>query len=179
MRAAEPVDTQKIAHHLTSVYTYNFERDLSNHSNSQRTTYVLGDEGGKLSLPFGYSGEVWTGVEYQVASHLIFHGQIQKGLDIVRTCRRRYDGRVRNPFDEYECGHWYARAMSSYALIEALTGVRYDAVGKTLYVDSKVGNFTSFLSTANGFGNVVYYNGKAVVHAVYGTIPVEKIVVAR
>lgn len=40
-----------------------------------------------------------------------------------QTARLRYDGATRNPFDEYECGHWYARAMSSYVLIEALTGV--------------------------------------------------------
>ena len=182
----EPVDTQKIAHHLISIYRYNFEKDLSDHSNPQRTTYALGDEGGlllcswpeggKLSLPFGYSGEVWTGVEYQVASHLIFHGQVQKGLEIVRTCRRRYDGRVRNPFDEYECGHWYARAMSSYALIEALTGVRYDAVSQTLYVGSKIGDFMSFLSTDSGFGNVVYKKGKVQLQVVYGKIPVKQIV---
>ena len=71
-----------------------------------------------------------------MASHLIFMSETAKGLDIVRTTRKRYDGTVCNPFDEYECGHWYARAMSSYALIEALTGVRYDAVSKTLYVNS-------------------------------------------
>ena len=68
--------------------------------------YALGDDGGlllctwprggQLSLPFVYSNEVWTGIEYQVASHLIFEGQVAKGLDIVRTCRKRYDGRVRH-----------------------------------------------------------------------------------
>ncbi|HEY8967762.1 MAG TPA: GH116 family glycosyl hydrolase, partial [Puia sp.] len=131
----------------------------------------------KLSLPFVYSDEVWTGIEYQVASHLIFEGRVKEGLDVVRTCRDRYAGDVRNPFDEYECGHWYARAMSSYALLEALTGVRYDAVERMLYVDSKVGDFTSFLSTATGFGNVSYRGGKVSVKVVYGKIPVEKIVV--
>ncbi len=55
-------------------------------------------------------------------------GEVEKGLEIVRTCRDRYDGRVRNPFNEYECGHWYARAMSSYAMLQGLTGVRYDAL---------------------------------------------------
>jgi hypothetical protein len=124
-----------------------------------------------------YSNEVWTGIEYEVASHLIFMGKVKEGLQIVRTARKRYDGRIRNPFDEYECGHWYARAMSSYALIEALTGVRYDAVDKTLYVDSKIGNFTSFLSTNTGFGNVIYQDGKAKVKVVYGKIDVEKIVI--
>lgn len=59
-------------------------------------------------MPFVYSNEVWTGIEYQVASHLMMKGEVEKGLDIVRECRKRYDGRVRNPFDEIECGHWYA-----------------------------------------------------------------------
>ena len=74
-------------------------------------------KGGELTLPFVYSNEVWTGIEYQVASHLMMTGHVAKGLEIVRAVRDRYDGRVRNPFNEYECGHWYARAMSSYGLL--------------------------------------------------------------
>lgn len=64
-----------------------------------------------MSLPFVYSNEVWTGIEYQVASHLMLQGEVEKGLEIVRACRQRYDGSVRNPFNEYECGHWYGRAL--------------------------------------------------------------------
>ena len=85
----------------------------------------------------------------------MFEGEVEKGLEIVRTCRDRYNGRVRNPFNEYECGAWYARAMASYAMLEGLTGIRYDAVDKILYIDSRIGDdFTSFLSTETGFGNV-------------------------
>lgn len=64
-------------------------------------------------------------------------------MDIVRECRERYDGRVRNPFNEIECGHWYARAMASYGMLQGLTGVRYDAVDKTMYINSKIGDFKS------------------------------------
>jgi hypothetical protein len=105
-------------------------------------------------------------------------GEVEKGLHIVRTCRDRYNGKVRNPFNEYECGHWYARAMSSYGLLQALTGVRYDAVERTLYVDSKVGDFTSFLSTESGFGNVSLKNGKVRFNAVSGKLDVKRIVVS-
>lgn len=184
-----PLDTQKIASHLMAVYAHNFKKDLFDYSNPQRPGFALGHEGGvllctwpsggQLSLPFVYSNEVWTGVEYEVASHLIFCGRVRGGLEIVRTCRRRYDGRVRNPFDEYEAGHWYARAMSSYALLEALTGVRYDAVDQYLYVDSKVGDFTTFLSTATGFGNVIFIRGKVKVDVVYGKIAIRKIVIQQ
>ena len=133
-------------------------------------------KGGQLSLPFVYSNEVWTGIEYQVASHLMMEGMVEKGLDIVRACRNRYDGRIRNPFNEYECGHWYARAMSSYGLIQGLTGVRYDAVDKTLYIDSRVGNnFKSFLSTATGFGSVGLKNGKPFLDVKSGKIDVNNV----
>ncbi len=95
----------------------------------------------------------------------------EEGLEIVRTCRKRYDGRIRNPFNEYECGHWYARAMSSYGLIQALTGMRYDAVDKTLYIDSRIGNdFTCFISTEIGFGLAGLQAGKPFVQTKMGTI---------
>ncbi len=122
-----------------------------------------------------YSDEVWTGIEYQVASHLMLIGKTEEGLEIVRACRDRYDGRVRNPFNEYECGHWYARALSSYGLLQGLTGVRLDAVTQTLYVDSKVGDFTTFLSTETGFGLVSLAGTKVSVKPVFGKILVSKV----
>ena len=108
----------------------------------------------------------------------MFKGEVQKGLDIVRECRERYEGTVRNPFNEYECGHWYARAMSSYALLEGLTGVRYDAVDGTLYIDSKVGDFTSFLTVGTGFGNVGLKKGQPFVNMVFGKIDIKKVMVS-
>jgi hypothetical protein len=107
-------------------------------------------------------------------------GQVKEGLKIVRAVRRRYDGRWRNPFDEYECGHWYARAMSSYALLQGLSGTRYDAVSKTLYLKPAVkGDFRSFLCTATGYGTVGVRRGKPFIQVVRGSIPVEKIEFAR
>ena len=68
----------------------------------------------------------------------MMEGMVEEGLEIVRTARDRYDGTVRNPFNEYECGHWYARAMASYALVQGLTGIRYDAVEKILYMKPSI-----------------------------------------
>lgn len=96
-----------------------------------------------------------TGIEYQIASHLMLLGHVEEGLEVVRTCRDRYDGRVRNPFDEYECGHWYARAMASYGVLQGLTGARYDAVDRVLHLEPRIGgDFRSFLATATGYGTV-------------------------
>jgi uncharacterized protein (DUF608 family) len=182
------IDSTKVQSHLSSVYTYNMKHDLTDYVNPQRPGYAMGTDGGLLlctwpngdqpSLPFVYSNEVWTGIEYQVASHLIMTGLVEEGLDIVRTCRQRYDGRIRNPFDEYECGHWYARALSSYGLLQGLTGIRYDAVENILYIDSKIGDtFTSFLSTETGFGIVGLKNGEPFLEVKYGDIQVDEMVV--
>jgi hypothetical protein len=93
-------------------------------------------------------------------------------LEIVRACRSRYDGRVRNPFDEIEAGHFYARAMSSYALLQAFSGARYDAVEKILYLKPAIkGDFRCFLSTATGFGVVGVKSGKPFAEVVSGEIP--------
>ena len=105
-------------------------------------------------------------------------GEVEKGLDIVRECRKRYDGVLRNPFNEYECGHWYARAMSSYGLLQGLTGVWYDAVDQTLCIDSKIGDFKSFISTATGFGNVGLKDGKPFLTMVSGKLDVKKVLVS-
>lgn len=175
------IDQEKVKSHLQSVYNYNFKTDLTDHINPQRPSFALGTDGGlllctwpkgsELSLPFVYSNEVWTGIEYQVASHLMLMGEVEKGLDIVREVRKRYDGRIRNPFNEYECGHWYARAMSSYGLIQGLTGIRFDAVDGKLYIDSKIGdNFKSFISTDTGWGLAGLKDGKPFIDVKYGKI---------
>ncbi len=183
---APVADPVKIAKHLVSVYRHNFRADISGFPNPQRPAYAIGHEGGlilctwpqggKPSLPFVYSEEVWTGIEYQVASHLISFGHVDEGLEMVRACRRRYDGGIRNPFDELECGHWYARAMASYALLQALTGARYDAVDRTLHVAPKIrGDFRSFLATATGFGTVGVKDGNPFFEVRAGQVDVRRI----
>jgi uncharacterized protein (DUF608 family) len=179
------LDPEKVKSHLLSVYKYNLKHSLIEHENPQRPGYAIGDEGGLLlctwphgekpSLPFVYSDEVWTGIEHQVASHLIMMGEYDKGLDIIRTCRDRYDGTKRNPFSEYECGHWYARALASYSLLEAFTGARYDAVSNTLYLTRDEADYTGFLCTSGGYALVGMNSGKPFVDVKSGDIVIDNV----
>jgi hypothetical protein len=149
---------------MQSIFAYNFRISLWDHVNPQRPGFALGDEpglllcswphGGKPTLPFVYSDEVWTGIEYQVAAHLIREGMIDEGLTIVKALRSRYDGQTRNPWNEYECGGYYARAMSSYALLLAFSGFRYSAVESKLWLKPQIEGvlYTTFFSTASGWG---------------------------
>jgi non-lysosomal glucosylceramidase len=126
---------------LKSIFDNNFLPDFSQHVNPQRA-YAFNDEaglllctwpnGGRPRLPFPYSDEVWTGIEYQVAAHLIYEGWVDEGLQIVQAVRDRHDGIRRNPWNEVECGNHYARSMSSWAVLLALTGMQADMASGSL-----------------------------------------------
>ena len=183
-----PLAQEKIRSALQAIFKNNFKTDLSQHANAQRPGYAMGHEpglllctwprGGKPTLPFVYSDEVWTGIEYQVASHLIAEGFVKEGLTIVKALRSRYDGRIRNPWNEYECGNYYARAMASYALLGALSGFRYSAAQRTLWFRPRVSirPFRTFFCTASGFGSIGLDARTLRIQILEGELPVEKLV---
>jgi hypothetical protein len=183
-----PLDRKRVRSTLQAIFKNNFKTDLSEHANSQRPGYAMGHEpglllcswphGNKPTLPFVYSDEVWTGIEYQVASHLIQEGLLNEGLTIVKAVRSRYDGRTRNPWNEYECGNWYARAMASYSLLGALAGFRYSAVERTLWFGPQLNirPFKSFFSTAFGFGTIGLDDRSVSIQMIEGELPIEKLV---
>ena len=108
-----------------------------------------------------YSDEVWTGIEYQVAAHMIYEGMIEEAYAIVKGARDRYDGIPRppigrNPWNEIECGGHYARAMSSWSLLLAASGYEYDGTAKNLRFTPRVTpeNFKAFFSGPEGWGSL-------------------------
>ncbi|MDP3767462.1 MAG: GH116 family glycosyl hydrolase, partial [Dehalococcoidia bacterium] len=183
---ATGLDAVKVASHLRAVHRHNFRASLRDHANPQRPAYALGDEAALLlcswphgaapHFPFVYSDEAWTGIEYQVAAHLILGGEVDAGLEIVRAARSRYDGRARNPFSEFEWGHWYGRAMSSWSLLQAMTGQDYDARTRRLTLAPAVpGDVSAMLATETGFALVGVRDGAPFVDIRGGEIVIDAI----
>jgi len=164
-----------------SIFRHNFREGFHDFANVQRT-YALGDEsglllcswpnGGRPQIPFVYSDEVWTGIEYQVASHLIYEGFVAEGLKIVEACRNRHDGVRRSPWNEVECGNHYARSLASYGVLLALTGFNCDAVGKKLTFSpaNKTGDFSAFFCCPAGWGIFHRENGVCRIETLYGDL---------
>ena len=163
-------DPEHVRSTMEAIFKYNWHEQLEDHANCQRV-YALNDESGlilcswprgnKLVDRFVYSDEVWCGIEYQVASHLIYEGMIEEALKIVKGVRARHDGERRNPWDEFECGHHYARSMASWALMIALSGYSFDMPKHTLGFDPRINQeeSKSFWSTDSGWG--IYSQRKA------------------
>jgi non-lysosomal glucosylceramidase len=148
---------------LKSVFDENFRPSLRDHFNPCRV-YAYEDEAGLLvcswpdgttkpAAPAPYAEEVWTGLEYMMASHLIQRGLVEEGLTVVRAARARHDGARRNPWNDIECGSYYIRALSSYALVNAYSGLSFDQrSGEIGFKPARAGDGAYFWSTGRGWG---------------------------
>ncbi|MHB1458099.1 MAG: GH116 family glycosyl-hydrolase [Armatimonadota bacterium] len=157
------LDPEHVKQAVKSIFDYNFRAPIGGFDNVQRV-YALNEEAGLLLcswphgnrpvLPFVYSDEVWTGIEYHVAAHLIYEGWVDEGLAVVKAVTDRYAGYNRNPWNEVECGHHYARAMASWAVKLALDGFTYDLVEGWLGFAPKINadDYTCFWSTNSAWG---------------------------
>jgi uncharacterized protein (DUF608 family) len=155
---------------LRAVFKYNWKSDLTGWRHAPRAFAGAKDKGliictwpkgGRPSNVMLYSDEVWTGIEYQVAAHLIYEGLIEEGFAIVKGARDRYDGIPRapiqrNPWNEIECGGHYARAMSSWSLLLALSGWDYDGPRQALRLTPRhtLENFKGFFAGPDGWGSL-------------------------
>jgi len=164
-------DRRHVRKALKSIFEHNWKPDLSGHPCTLRV-YAVGEEagliiatwprGGRPGYPFYFATEVWPGIEYQVASHLIAEGFLLEGLAIVKGVRERHRGDRRNPWDEIECGHHYARSLASYALLAALAGLHYHGPAGRLSVRPRMpgNNFQTFFSVGSGWGRVALRRGR-------------------
>jgi uncharacterized protein (DUF608 family) len=162
------LDAQHVKATLRAIMQHNFKRGFSGHFNHLRS-FVLGDEsalliatyprGRRPKRPFPYYNEAWTGLEYTAAAHMFYEGQKQAGLKVIKAVRDRHDGLKRNPFDEAECGHHYARAMAAWAAVLALSGFTYSAVTCTMAFGEFEG--THFWSNGYAWGVCAQAVGKA------------------
>ena len=160
----------KVVSALQAVFKYNWKSDLTGWKHAPRAFAGDGDKGliictwpkgGRPAQVMLYSDEVWTGIEYQVAAHMIYEGLVEEGLAIAKGARERYDGRPRapiprNPWNEIECGGHYARAMSSWSLLLALSGWEYDGPNQALRFAPRLmpENFKSPFVAPEGWGSL-------------------------
>jgi non-lysosomal glucosylceramidase len=157
---------------LAAIMKHNFRAKFAGFKQAPRR-YIPDDDGGLIicTWPRGgrpnpfilYADEAWTGIEYAVAGAMIYEGLIDEARQIVRTARSRYDGRRRdgldsgpggNPFNELECGKFYARAMSSWSLLIASQGLVVEGPKGILGFKPKwrPDDHRSFFTASEGWG---------------------------
>ncbi len=151
---------------LASIWKYNWAPDIAVYNDLHRPLrwFVSSGEAGLivctwpksayLSSGVIYKDEVWTGMEYQVASGLIAEGLVQEGLAMCRAVHDRYQPLKRNPYNEVECGDHYARALASWGVYTALQGFEYHGPKGHIGFAPRITpeNFKSAFTAAEGWG---------------------------
>jgi len=176
---------------LHAIFRHNWRPTLHDHACTLRI-YAVNDEAGLLlaswprgerpGYPFWFCDEVWCGVEYQVASHMIAEGMVEQGLAIVKGLRNRHRGDRRNPWDEFECGHHYARSMASYALLNALAGFSYSAREQTIGFAPRIfrSDFRTLFTVAAAWGcysqKIKDTEKELTIRVDYGSLPLRHVV---
>ncbi len=159
-------DKKKIA--LENLYKNNFKDSMRKVTNMWRN-FSLNDEQGAVicsypddvrvpAIPIPYCEETMTGFEYALAGLMISEGFTDKGEQIVKGVRDRYDGEKRNPWNEIECGNNYARSMASYALIPIYSGFKFDMTEKYIGFDPKTEKGRYLFSVGDSWGAVDFDN---------------------
>lgn len=150
-----------------SIWKYNWAPDVGPQAakyTPERDYAVAGEPGLFIcTWPFSkhmnkngvrYRNEVWTGIEYQVATGMIYNGMITEGLSLVKSVHERYSPEKHNPWNEVECGDHYGRAKASWGILKALEGYHYNGPKGILKFAPKihVDSFNGFITTAEGWG---------------------------
>ncbi len=161
-----PKETVRAA--LKSIYKYNWATDIGpqNEVHLPERVFARPGEAGLFTCTWPisehlkegvrYKNEIWTGIEYQAAGHLLSEGFLKEGLAIIRGIHERYNGTKHNPFNEVECGDHYARALASWGCLTALEGFHYDGPAAYLEFDPRItpDKFRAPFTAAEGWGTL-------------------------
>lgn len=172
---------------LKNLYKNNFKESYRSFYNSWRI-FALNDESGtvicdypdgtyKPTIPIPYCEESMNGFEYSAAGLMISEGFIDEGIRMVKGVRDRFNGKNRNPWNEFECGSNYARSMASYALIPIFSGFTFDMPHKTIGFNPLVNqnNFKSIWSVGCSWGSVSITDTKVIIRVLGGALNVNQI----
>jgi non-lysosomal glucosylceramidase len=148
------------------VFKYNWAPDITAHNavHKPERWFVSRGEPGLFTCTWPksrhldegvrYRDEVWTGIEYQVAGHMIWEGMLEEALVIIRGIHERYHPLKRNPYNEVECGDHYARALASWGAYLALAGYEYHGPRGHLGFAPRISpqDFRAAFTAAEGWG---------------------------
>lgn len=157
---------EQVTEALRSVWKYNWTPDVGPYNGEHKPErwFALPGEPGLFTCTWPkspymaegvrYRSEVWTGIEYQVAGHMVWEGMLDEAMAICHGIQQRYHPSKHNPFNEVECGDHYARALASWGVYTGLAGFEYHGPKGYIAFAPRIApeDFRAAFTTAQGWG---------------------------
>lgn len=166
---------------LQAIFKYNFKSSMRSVFNTWRT-FSLDDEGGtqictwphggRPVVPLTYHSETMPGFEWAFANHLITTGLFEEGGKVAAAIRGRFDGRRRNPWNEFEFGSNYARSMAAFGLFNAYSHLTF---GPKELGFNPAGDLTVFWSIGSAWGTFTRKGTAAILRLLGGNLELERL----
>ncbi|BFH72064.1 hypothetical protein SJAV_00080 [Sulfurisphaera javensis] len=113
----------------------------------------------------------WSGVEFYLASHLIYEKMIDEAKKVLKEVYDRY-ALAGNFWNHWEWGAHYSRPLSSLLIIPAYFGIRFD--GKKLSFDP-VNEIEWIILLPDFWGKAIFTGKELRIQLIEGKIEVEEI----
>ncbi|MCL5283575.1 MAG: GH116 family glycosyl hydrolase [Armatimonadetes bacterium] len=124
----------------------------------------------------GQWSAVWSGVEYALASNMIYNGMVEQGLQVVREVQDRYL-KMGRPWNHFECGNHYFRPMSIWTVLMAIQGFHYSAPEGWIAFSPRVAptDHRSVFTTPVCWGIIMQSSAAQTIELVEGELPLRSV----
>lgn len=148
------LNEQHVDRAMYSIYKNNYKGNVTDDASNQALVTCSWPNGQTPAMDFSEADQSVTGIEYMVATSMVYSGLIQEGVDMVKAIQNRYQGYNGNPWGKTESGIEDIRNLASWALLPALSGFEYDASERTMGFRPRISHFdfNTFWSCGRGWG---------------------------
>ncbi|ARM75461.1 GH116 family glycosyl hydrolase [Acidianus manzaensis] len=166
------LDKETIRRTLKSIMNYNFKEEEGVINGAYPDGYrpLQSNYKNALNLPATIQLDTpWSGVEFYVASHLIYEKMVNEGVRVLKEIYDKYT--VAGDFwNHLEWGAHYLRPLSAVTIIPAFEGLVYDAFSNSLSIDPAVNQLAWILLLPSAWGKISVNGSNITITVVSGNL---------
>jgi len=128
-------------------------------------------------LPFYPSIQMdtpWSGVEFAVASHMLYEGMVPDALRLLKIIHERYEVSG-HYWNHIEWGAHYMRPLSSWSVVLGAEGVTYDGFSKELRIAPSIDGLEWVLTVPGAWGKLAAASNGLTIEIRFGELKIKRL----
>ncbi len=118
----------------------------------------------------------WSGVEFAVASHMLYEKLFDEAKNILKTVHERYE--VSGYYwNHIEWGTHYMRALSSWSIVLGIEGLVYNAIENKLLISPITAELKWIITLPGAWGQLIVNEKRLVIEVKFGVLKVKELII--